>query len=333
MNSIPIRVLFLFLLAWSLSNIDCGQKDPLLDTPFETEKTGAIAVFSDPPGATIVLDALETGLITPDTLEDISLGQHTVIVVLQGHTSCTGSRSVDVSEVRIVPVEFVLLKKSIQHVVLGEDFTSTTCDPCHASGLVLDSLADLYSGSFVLIRYHVWWPPPGDDPFFLANVDENTTRNEYYNNFFAPQLFLDGILNAGRDHSLWGALLSERIELHSQIDLTLFNSRNGSQGTVTADVVSCSDLSDRNLAIHFVLTEDEVQFQAPNGKNIFYQVMRDMLPDAGGERITLLPQVRNQVSRDYELKSGWNPSRMNMVVFIQDNGTKEVLQSASISIQ
>lgn len=332
MNSIPIRVLFLFFLGLHPFLLSCGQKDPLLETPLETGKTGAIAVFSDPSGATIVLDGLETGLTTPDTLEDVSIGQHSVTVLLQGHKSCTGSLSVDVFEVQITPAEFILLKRSIQHVILGEEFTSTTCDPCYSASLVLDSLASVYSESFAVIRYHVWWPPPGDDPFYLANVDENTARNGYYDNFFAPQLFLDGTTNAGRDHSVWGSRISERIETESQIDLTLANSRNGLIGTVTAHIVSCSDLSDRNLVIHFVLTEDEIEFQAPNGKDIFFQVMRDILPDANGERITLLPNRKLQVRRDYTIKSGWNPNKLNGIVFIQDNDTREVLQSASISI-
>lgn len=73
MNSIPVRILFLFFLVLFLYNLDCGQKDPHLKTSLENDKTGAIGVFSDPTGTTIILNGLGTGLTIPDTLEDISL--------------------------------------------------------------------------------------------------------------------------------------------------------------------------------------------------------------------------------------------------------------------
>lgn len=325
-----MRGLFLFVIVGlALFPLSCGQKDP----PLVAEKAGMIAIFSDPEGAVIVLNGLETGYVTPDTLDGVSVGPYTVTVDLQGHASCTGPLSVDVVEDQIVSAEFVLLHESIQHVVLGEDFTSTTCDPCYASSLVLDTLTTEFPESFVVIRYHVWWPPPGDDPFYLANIEENTARNDYYDNLFTPHLFLDGAVDAGQDHTVWKALIADRMERTTHIDLDLAHTRDGLQGTAALNILSCSDYSDRNLYVRFAITEDEIQFDAPNEKEIFFQAMRDMLPDAQGERITLPPKVKLHIDRDYTIQSAWNVNHLNLVAFIQDDDTREILQATSISLQ
>ena len=324
-NSNVSRVLFLFVTGLYLFCLSCGQKDPL------TPEEGGIAVSSEPSGAKIYLDERAMGLTTPDTLEDVPAGTHTVAVVFEGLKSCPESYSVKVNEKQISHTHFFLF--DTQHVVLGEEFTSTTCPPCFSSSLVLDTLAELHSESFVVIRYHVWWPYPGDDPFYLANVEENSARNEYYDNKGTPNLFLDGIID-GRDFdTIWEQLLLERISRESKIDLTLSNSPNGSQGTVTAQIISCLDFSERNLVIRFVITESEIEYDAPNGESSFHQVMRDMLPDERGERIVLQPDVKIHIDRDYTVQSGWNSSTLNIVVFIQDDDTREVLQAASAPLQ
>jgi serine/threonine protein kinase len=50
---------------------------------------GAIRVTSSPPGATLVVDAKETGKRTPATIPNLSLGEHTVILDLAGHQEAT----------------------------------------------------------------------------------------------------------------------------------------------------------------------------------------------------------------------------------------------------
>jgi hypothetical protein len=320
--------LLFFIMGTVVSSLSCGQKDP----PLAAAKLGQVAVSSDPPGATILLNGVATECVTPDTLEDVSVGFYTISVDLQGYHSCTGSLSVNILENQITLTEFVLLDTDIEHIVLGEDFTSTTCDPCCSSSLVLDSLTAELAGSFVVIRYHVWWPPPGDDPFYLANIEENTARNDYYSNFFAPRLFLDGSVDAGQDHTAWAALIADRARRETHIDLDLTVSATGSRGSVTASILSCSDYSDRNLYVRFVITEDEVDYEAPNGKVVFFQVMRDMLPDAVGERISLLPNVTLETSCDYTIESGWDTDKVNIVVFIQDDETREVLESIAMPL-
>ena len=322
-----VRYLFLLLFGWSLGITSCGQKDP----PLEVAKEGAIAVTSDAVGVHIILDGFDTGRTTPDTLENIPVGTHTVSVTFQGYKGCPESLTIQVLEHETSQATFSLL--NTQHVILGEDFTSTTCEPCFPSSLVLDSLAELYTGSFIVIRYHVWWPPPGNDPFYWANTEENGARNDYYDNLFAPHLFLDGSTDAGRDHTVWEAILRDRLHREAHVDIKISNVLDGFQGSATAAITSCEDLSDRNLITHFVITESEIESYASNGKSVFQQVMRDMLPDPSGQHITLVRETQVQLNRSYTIDPSWNSEFLNLVVFVQDDDTREVLQSASIPIQ
>jgi hypothetical protein len=327
MTSVSEKLGVLLFLGCILHFFSCGQKDP----PLEVAKEGTIVVTSDPTGAHIILNGLNTGRTTPDTLSGVSVGIYTVRIELQGFLSCPESITVEVQENEKAQAEFSLV--NTQHVILGEDFTSTTCEPCFPSSLVLDSLAELYSESFIVIRYHVWWPPPGNDPFYAANAEENAARNDYYDNLFAPHLFLDGSIDAGRDHNVWEAILADMANRESQVDITISNTLNGFQGSATATIISCEDLSDRNLMTRFVITESEIEFDAPNGKNIFHQVMRDMLPNPTGEPLALVPETKVQLTRDFTIDPSWNPDHLHLVVFVQDDDTREILQSASNPIR
>ncbi|KPL08331.1 hypothetical protein AMJ71_08440 [candidate division TA06 bacterium SM1_40] len=62
-----------------------------------------------------------------------------------------------------------------QRIVLGELFTNTSCGPCRPANLKLDTLAIEHSATLALIRYHTWWPSSAD-PFYQANIIENTAR-------------------------------------------------------------------------------------------------------------------------------------------------------------
>ncbi len=322
------KSLLLFFMLWGLVllHLSCGQKDP----PLMVAREGSLAVLSDPAGASILLDGTETGRVTPDTLTNIAVGSYAISVMHQGYTSCTESLEVNVVEDQTVQVEFVLV--NIQRVVLGEDFTSTTCTPCNRSSLALDSLAEKYRERFAVIRYHVWWPPPGNDPYYLANTEENVARNNYYDNMDAPHLYLDGEVDAGGDHAQWESLLLERMGQQGLIDLTVSAALNGMYGSATASLISCSDLSARDLVIQFALTESDIQFDAPNGQDVFHQVLRDMLPDAGGEAIDLFTHVTKQVHREFHIESGWNADNMSLIVFVQDHDTREVLQATSVHL-
>jgi len=59
----------------------CGQKDPA----GIIGETGSIFVTSSVDGAAISLDGLSSGKVTPDTLKQVSIGDHEVSVEKEGY--------------------------------------------------------------------------------------------------------------------------------------------------------------------------------------------------------------------------------------------------------
>ncbi len=92
----------LFLLA-------CGVKQPVENLD-QKEVTGHLFVNSDPPGAAIILDGQATGLLTPDTLKNISVGKHIVRVFLSGYQAQQDSFVVEVQQNQVANILFQLQK-------------------------------------------------------------------------------------------------------------------------------------------------------------------------------------------------------------------------------
>lgn len=76
--------------------------------PFSAPKTGRLLVASDVPGAEIYLDGKQTGLITPDTLENVSLGRHLVAVYKEGYSVFPPVVDVGVSTKMVASASFKL---------------------------------------------------------------------------------------------------------------------------------------------------------------------------------------------------------------------------------
>lgn len=91
---------------------------------FLTNKVGRIGVDSDPQGAQIILDQTNTQKITPDTLDSVPVGKHTVTVEKEGYRPSPDFDTVEVAEDSLTTVSFVLVER------LGDIFVKS--DPSGA---------------------------------------------------------------------------------------------------------------------------------------------------------------------------------------------------------
>jgi len=86
---------------------------------FLTNKVGAISVTSEPQGARIILDQINTQRLTPDTLDSVPVGSHVISVEKQGYKASPESDSVEVVEDSVSEAGFVLVEK------LGDIFVNS----------------------------------------------------------------------------------------------------------------------------------------------------------------------------------------------------------------
>lgn len=78
---------------------------------FLTYKVGKISVDSDPQGAQIILDHINTQRITPDTLDSVPVGKHVITVEKAGYKPSPESDTVEVVEGSLSTVNFVLAER------------------------------------------------------------------------------------------------------------------------------------------------------------------------------------------------------------------------------
>ncbi len=91
------------------------------------------------------------------------------------------------------------------------------------------------------------------------------------------------------------------------------------QGTVTARITNTSGTT-KDGTVHFVINETNIPFQWKTLDSL-WDVVRDMLPDANGEAISLLPDSSVDLSRDFTIASGWKEENCDIIVFVQKQST------------
>jgi peroxiredoxin len=118
---------------------------------FLVNQVGTISVNSDPPGATIILDQVNTQIITPDTLDSVPVGRHIVTVEKEGYKPSPGFDTVEVVEDSLIIVDFVLVQR------LGDVFVNSNIsgaeiilDYVSTGKMTPDTIFDVMIGKHIL---------------------------------------------------------------------------------------------------------------------------------------------------------------------------------------
>ncbi|MBN2541863.1 Omp28-related outer membrane protein [bacterium] len=215
-------------------------------------------------------------------------------------------------------------------IVLFEDFNNTDCPVCATADPTLNTMRDTYTPMDITpIEYHTWWPDPAD-PFYSTNTTENTARVNYYSVTGVPRVIEDGYYvpsATSLSQMVMGMYLRWledsplRIEAHKTIV--------GSICSIFVTINVGRPVSSTPM-LRIAILESDLYYSAPNGVTHFNYVLRDMVPNATGISLTLntAPDVQEFV-RVATLNAGWAVGNINVIAFVQDDDTKEVVQSAS----
>ena len=81
-------------------------------------------------------------------------------------------------------------------MMLIEFFTSSTCGPCASNNPILTAYMNSADQERIAaIGFHMNWPGAGNDPMYLHNPTDNTTRRTYYSVNAIPAGFFDGLIS------------------------------------------------------------------------------------------------------------------------------------------
>ncbi|MCG2826413.1 MAG: Omp28-related outer membrane protein [Thermoplasmatales archaeon] len=214
--------------------------------------------------------------------------------------------------------------ETTSRVVLAELCTATWCGACPYATDALDQLANEYSSTkLAVLEYH----PSGSDPFGNADSD---ARISYYSITGYPTCFFDGVeevVGGGSStYDTYKAKIEARLQVSTSLTIMVGGSLGSTSGSVNADITAVTTPTQSNLKIRLVIYEDNISYNAPNGETNHRFVVRDVLSE---ESLTISSGQSKDVSRTFTIQSGWNKNNLGVVVFVQSNTTKEVLQAGS----
>ncbi|MEW6652200.1 MAG: Omp28-related outer membrane protein [Bacteroidota bacterium] len=211
-------------------------------------------------------------------------------------------------------------------VVLLESFTSTTCPPCVPANKYIDNWYANFANknSVAIIKYHVWWPAPGSDPFYLENTTDVQNRRSYYSVNAVPYGYVDGV-NYTSNFPTWVTAIQGKVG--SAVNLNLVISKGLIANEVKVSVESRNNFAVQNLTLHVVLVESNLYYTGTNGDPIHNFVMRKMYPNHNGETFSITANQKMSFTKTIQTNNNWNKSNLAVVAFIQNNSNKEILQA------
>jgi len=170
--------------------------------------------------------------------------------------------------------------------VLMEVFSSSTCGPCLAGNQNIKDVLFENNGHFVLIKYQMNWPSPGD-PYY---TEEGRVRNDLYNNNYVPWLWIDGATYNINPHNLTNAILVQRQNSTSNfVEIDIDYSIEGQSVTSTVTVNPLANTGS-NLRLYAAIVERiTYNNELYNGEKEFHQVFKKFMPDANGILLDNLP--------------------------------------------
>lgn len=314
-----------------------------------SQMVGSLTVTSDPSGAAIELDDVDTGEATPHTFENLVPRDYDVSVSLVDHVADPPSITVTVVGDQAATADFTLTSVP-RRIVLFEGFSSTYCIGCpdfnDNVGLVM---AQPGYGTDRLL--YVKWPAflSNLDPFYFQTQSTTNGRVAWYDedgNMSLPTCYADGALLGSEgvppdDQGMLSYIDAQpefadfRIIVETDEDLTDVTDLIHN-ATVTLAGPDAVDLSGHVLNVVLVYEEVETEDVYPYGNGTeFHWVMRDFYqtPDPIGQLaagvplefpVTLVDPDPDDVPFDTI-----TPHGKQIIAWVQNSSSKAVLQAGS----
>lgn len=214
---------------------------------------------------------------------------------------------------------------------LFELFTSSTCSPCAYANPIFDALLLENPGTHSVIKYQVNFPGSGD-PYYTAEIG---VRTSYYGVASVPSLYVNS--DQMHPNECTQEVYDSYQSNTTSIDIDIVNAEIDLSNllTVEVDINALADYSAGLKAHVAVVEKTTVENIGNNGEVEFHFVMMKMLPDAAG--ITL-PALSNGDTETLEFSFDMSTTNMEdandleLIVFVQDDADKSILQSEQGSI-
>ncbi len=218
----------------------------------------------------------------------------------------------------------------IKQMVVLEISTATSCSFCPGAAMGAEDLID---GGYnvAVIQNH------GSGDAF-SNTYSNA-RNSYYNISGHPTAIFDGLLRyVGGSYSnslfpIYLPLYQQRCNLITPLNIDIYGMPSREDYQITVRIEKVAPITNANLALHLVLTESNIAY-AWQGQTQLHYVNRRMYPGAQGTSIDLASPANGfiDVVQTIAKNAAWVTANCELVAFIQDLGTKEIIQANKVAL-
>lgn len=177
--------------------------------------------------------------------------------------------------------------------------------------------------------------PSSTDPFYLANTSEQNARRTYYGVNSIPAGFGNGA-TIGGSASSWRSSGLSNIGSYTPITITLNGGMIDGELQVSVTVSSETNQTGSDLRLFVMTSMDSVYYNSPSAYDNFQNVFIEFLTSSSGQNLNL-DGVTNYIQEfNWNMPSLWpnnntnilwDISNLNIIAFVQNYSTKEVLQA------
>lgn len=279
----------------------------------------------------LVPNASSRGIITDYKFQsdiNLSVGNHTIKVWISEINGVAQTNK------NVVSTDVHIASRAAKRHGLVEQFTSSTCPPCASENKLLDPLLVKNNvntgGDLNVIKYQMHFPAPGD-PSLNAHA---TSRYKYYGISGIP----DGRVNGAKKSFTSQSDLDASKTVPATVDIEATLVVNGKDIKASATI---TPYVSQDVKVHQALVQYYYEYNGSAGQKKYYFAMRKMNPDGNGESATIADGTPLDVKFDYTATDVAKPQQGSFdfwtitpleyqyVVYVQDNKTKAILNSAS----
>ena len=147
-------------------------------------------------------------------------------------------------------------------------------------------------------------------------------------------MFFDGTVDGGYNSGTWQARIDTERDIDSPIEIKLGGTFNPDSLSGRLDIRIITELNPglNNLKMRVALIENNIDRTSPNGTRIHHQVLRDMIPSAGGTGVTLVEGDTLDLNVNFRAGDPMVAENCELVVFVQSDQNRQVLQSAVVGV-
>lgn len=213
--------------------------------------------------------------------------------------------------------------------VLLEIGTGGWCPYCPGAAMAADHFVE-ENYNVAVIENH------NGDPYA---TDTSNGRNAYYGISGYPTGVFDGLLQSvGGNNSTsifptYLPLYEQRATVKTPISLALYGTGEGLNYSINAKINKLANLAYENLVLHLAVTQSDIQYSW-QGQTEFNFVNRLMAPDLNGTPVNLkdAPLGIMTVPLNFSIGSDWDMGNLELVAFVQNLDTKEVMQAYKVAL-